>query len=214
MPTPVASLGNNCPSSHTPLTLHLRNEVGTFISPKTTSTPSLTHFLQQALLPGDSGNLTPLHPAFGHTPHLPMLPLLWASFLHRQGAQRRVFFPYQVPGNLPSTEEPLCCAVLSCSVRSNSVTPWTVGCQAPMSMGFPRKEYWNGFPCSPPGDLPNPGIKPRYPTLQWILYHLSHQWSPRILEWVAYPFYRGIFPTQELNQGLLYCRQILYQLSY
>ena len=124
----------------------------------------------------------PLHPVFGHTPHLPLLPLLWASFLHHQGTQHRIFFPYQVPGNLPSTEEPLCCAVLSCSVRSNSVTPWTVGCQAPMSMGFPRKEYRNGFPCSPPGDLPNPGIKPRYPTLQWILYHLSHQWSPRILE--------------------------------
>ena len=36
---------------------------------------------------------------------------------------------------------------------------------------------------------------------------------PRILEWVAIPFSR-IFPTQELNLGLLYCRQILYQLSH
>ena len=36
----------------------------------------------------------------------------------------------------------------------------------------------------------------------------------RILEWVATPFSRGIFPTQELNPGLLYCRWILYQLSY
>ena len=35
----------------------------------------------------------------------------------------------------------------------------------------------------------------------------------RILEWVAIPFSRGIFPTQELNPGLLNCRQILYQLS-
>ena len=34
-----------------------------------------------------------------------------------------------------------------------------VACQAPLSMGFPRQEYWSGLPCSPPGDLPDPGIK-------------------------------------------------------
>ena len=32
--------------------------------------------------------------------------------------------------------------------------------QAPLSMGFSRQEYWSGLPCPPPGDLPNPGIKP------------------------------------------------------
>ena len=47
-----------------------------------------------------------------------------------------------------------------------------------------------------------------------ILYHLNHQGSPRILQWVAYLFSRGIFPTQESNHGLLYFGQILYQLSY
>ena len=46
------------------------------------------------------------------------------------------------------------------------VTPWTVACQAPLSMGFSRQEYWNGLPCPPPGDLPNPGIKPRSSALQ------------------------------------------------
>ena len=40
------------------------------------------------------------------------------------------------------------------------VTPWTVAHQAPLSMGFSRQEYWSGLPCPPPGDLPNPGIKP------------------------------------------------------
>ena len=40
------------------------------------------------------------------------------------------------------------------------VTPWTVAHQAPLSMGFPRQEYWSGLPCPPPGDLPNPGIEP------------------------------------------------------
>ena len=39
-------------------------------------------------------------------------------------------------------------------------TPWTVAHQAPLPMGFPRLEYWSGFPCPPPGDLPNLGIKP------------------------------------------------------
>ena len=45
-------------------------------------------------------------------------------------------------------------------------TPWTVAHQAPLSMGFSRQEYWNGLPCPLPGDLPNPGIKPRSPALQ------------------------------------------------
>jgi len=40
------------------------------------------------------------------------------------------------------------------------VTPWTVGRQAPPSMGFSRQEYWSGLPCPPPGDLPDPGIEP------------------------------------------------------
>ena len=39
-------------------------------------------------------------------------------------------------------------------------TPWTAAYQAPPSMGFSRQEYWSGLPCAPPGDLPNPGIKP------------------------------------------------------
>ena len=40
------------------------------------------------------------------------------------------------------------------SVISNSVTLWTVACQAPLSMGFSRQEYWSGLPYPPPGDLP------------------------------------------------------------
>ena len=41
------------------------------------------------------------------------------------------------------------------------MTPWTVACQVPLSMGFPRQEYWLSFPS--PGDLPNPGIEPTSP---------------------------------------------------
>ena len=43
---------------------------------------------------------------------------------------------------------------------SSSATPWTVAHQAPVSMGFSRQEYWSGLPCSPPGELPNPGLQP------------------------------------------------------
>ena len=45
-------------------------------------------------------------------------------------------------------------------------TPWTVAYQAPPSMGFSRQEDWSGMPFPSPGDLPNPGIKPRSPTVQ------------------------------------------------
>ena len=43
------------------------------------------------------------------------------------------------------------------------VTLWTIACQAPLSMGFSRKEYWNGLPCPPPGNLLNPWIEPELP---------------------------------------------------
>ena len=43
------------------------------------------------------------------------------------------------------------------------VTPWTVGHQAPLALGFPRQEYWGGLPCPPLGDLPHPGTEPMSP---------------------------------------------------
>ena len=45
-------------------------------------------------------------------------------------------------------------------------TPWIVAHQSPPSMGFSRQEYWSGLPFPSPGDLPNPGIKPRSPALE------------------------------------------------
>ena len=41
--------------------------------------------------------------------------------------------------------------------------PWTAARQAPLSMGFPRQEYWGGLPFPSPGDHPYPGIKPTSP---------------------------------------------------
>ena len=60
------------------------------------------------------------------------------------------------------------------------VTLWTVGHQAPRSMGFSRKEYWRGLPCPPPGDLPNPGIEPaslKSPELAGRLFTTSAIWE-------------------------------------
>ena len=59
----------------------------------------------------------------------------------------------------------LCCAVLSRSVVSDSVTSWTAAHQAPLSTGFSRQEYWSGLPLPSPGDLPNPGIELTSPAL-------------------------------------------------
>ena len=104
----------------------------------------------------------------------------------------------------------VCCAVLSCSVMSDSLQPH--GLQPARLLcpwGFSRKEYWSGLPFPSPGDLPNPGIKPRSPTLQADSLSVEPQKSPRILEWVAFPFSRGSAPTQESNRGLLHCRRIL-----
>ena len=55
---------------------------------------------------------------------------------------------------------------VSHTVASDSVIPWTVACQAPLSMDFSRQEYLSGLPFLPPGDLPDPGIKTGSPALQ------------------------------------------------
>ena len=46
------------------------------------------------------------------------------------------------------------------------MTPWTAACQASLSVGFSRQEYWSGLPFPSPGNLPDPGIKPGSPALQ------------------------------------------------
>ena len=56
-------------------------------------------------------------------------------------------------------------------VMFDSATPWTVGCQAPLSMGFPGQEYWSVLAFPPPGDLPNPGFKPTSSAWKVDFYH-------------------------------------------
>ena len=61
-------------------------------------------------------------------------------------------------------------------------TPWTVARHAPLSMEFLRQEYWSGLPFPPPQDLPDSGIKSRFPEFQansLPLHHLGNQWINR-----------------------------------
>ena len=115
----------------------------------------------------------------------------------------------------------LCChpSVRACMLSRFSHVPllatlWAVACQAPLSMGFSRQEYWSGLPCPPPGDLPNPGIEPRSPTLQVDSLPAEPPGKPKNTGVGSLSLLPGIFPTQESNQGLVHCRQILYQLRH
>ena len=59
-------------------------------------------------------------------------------------------------------------------------TPWTVACQAPLSMGFPRQEYWSGLPFPSSGDLPNPAIGPTFPALAGGFFTTDPPGKPKI----------------------------------
>ena len=96
--------------------------------------------------------------------------------------------------------------LLSC-VRL-SVTPGTVACQAPLSMRFSKQEYWRGLPFPSPGDLPNPGIKPRSPALQVDSFAAEPPGKPKNTGVGSLSLLQRIFPTQESNWGLLHCRRL------
>ena len=105
------------------------------------------------------------------------------------------------------------------SVRSLSrvqlfATPWTVPCQASLSMEFSSQECWSGLPFGSPGDLPILGIKPRSPALQVNSLPSEPPEKPKNTGVGSLSIFQGVCPTQESNWGLPHCRQILYQLSY
>ena len=74
--------------------------------------------------------------------------------------------------------------VLSCfSCVWLFVMLWTVACQAPLTMGFSRQEYWSGLPLSPPGDLPNPETEPTSltsPVLAGSFFTTSATWEAQL----------------------------------
>ena len=76
------------------------------------------------------------------------------------------------------------------------------------SMEFSRTEYWSGQL------FPSPGIEPRSSALQADSLPAQPPWKPKNIGVGSLSLLQRIFPVQELNQGLLHCRWILYQLSY
>ena len=86
------------------------------------------------------------------------------------------------------------------------VIQWSI-----QSTEFSRPEYWNGQPFPSLGDLPKPGIEPRSPTLQADSLTAEPPGKPKNPGVGSLTLLQGILPTQELNQGLLNCRWILYQ---
>ena len=71
------------------------------------------------------------------------------------------------------------------------MTPLTVACQTPPSMGFSRQEYWNGLPVPSPRGLPDPGIKPRSPTFQADYIPSHPPGKPKSTEMCSLSFSRG-----------------------
>ena len=79
----------------------------------------------------------------------------------------------------------------SCSALCD---PWTVACQPPPSMEFSRQKHWSALPSPSPGDLPNPGIKPRSPVCRQILYQWATREAKRFHNSPPKLKYENIFP--------------------
>ena len=93
----------------------------------------------------------------------------------------------------------------SCPIFS---TPWTVACQAPLSLGFSRQEYWSGLPFLSPGDLPNPGIKLRSPGLQAVSLPSEPPGNIFYIFLLYLKDYEKSFVCPD-SLRLLYCRDLL-----
>ena len=88
------------------------------------------------------------------------------------------------------------------------VTPWTVSHQAPLSMGVSRQEYCSGLPCLPPGNLPDPGIKPGSPALDADSLLSEPPGKPRKLHVIA-----GMFKITRKARMMFYLKALLQNMS-
>ena len=88
------------------------------------------------------------------------------------GANTCAYMPHGMHIFIPS--RPFLVRAQSLSHVQLFVIPWAGAHQVPLSMGFPRQEYWSGLPFPPPGDLPDAGIKPTSRALQVDSLPLSH----------------------------------------
>ena len=83
------------------------------------------------------------------------------------------------------------CLNVVCVRIQLSAAPWTVACQAPLSMEFSRQEYWSGLPFPIPGDLPDPGIERVFlasPALAGRFFTTSATWQARVFKCFGFQF--------------------------
>ena len=94
----------------------------------------------------------------------------------------------------------LCVVCLVASVMFGSLQPYRLQpARLPLSMGFSRQEHWSCLPCPPPGDLPNPGIKPSYSILAGRFFTTSASWEA---------------PCSSYRFGKLILSHFLWELSF
>ena len=104
----------------------------------------------------------------------------------------------------------LCVCAQSLSPVWLFVTSWTVAYQAPLSMGFPRQEYWSGLPFPPSGDLLEPRIEPASPAWQVDSLPLNHQVSPGYKVYYKIPVAKNIFLKTYLEFKLMVRFVVIY----
>ena len=88
-----------------------------------------------------------------------------------------------------------------------------MACQAPLSMGFSREEYWIGLPCPPPGDFPDPGIEPVSCTGRQALYHLRHLGGPPPSPQSLLNTSLCVTPLLHIVSRLLFMQVLVYYLA-
>ena len=98
----------------------------------------------------------------------------------------------------------LCVCAKSLQLGSDSATPWTIACQAPLYTGFSTQEYWSWLPCLPPGDLPNPRTEPpgMLHLLHWQVGSLPlvpHGKPQIIYKFEKYTSHMNLLPTEEFS---------------
>ena len=110
------------------------------------------------------------------------IPRVWEVIVHSAPHQGDNLSLWNWFSKLQSAAEPkqgISQILFSLWVMSDSSTiPWTVPRQAPLSMGFPRREYWSGLPFPSPGDVPDPGIEPAPPALAGRFFTTEPPWKP------------------------------------
>ena len=75
-----------------------------------------------------------------------------------------------------------------------------IACQAPLSVGFSRQEYWNGLPCPLPGDLPDPGIKPSSLTSPELAGGFYTTWEALMILYVAIIPFMDMTPKAQATE--------------